>query len=108
MITKPKTSTASTAATTKRKSSGEKDVKVDIGAAKNILDKKVTVSPKKRSPRKQSTTHEIHPVVRHQLIELTAYYLSEQRGFHGGCAHDDWLRAEQEIDAMIAAGKYAV
>ena len=108
MATKPKIPTAS-AVTTKKKNSPEKTVlvKADVGASKNIADKKVGLSTKKGSPRKRPTTHEIHPVVRHQLIEVAAYYVSERRGFHGGSTHDDWLLAERHIDAMIAAGKFA-
>ncbi len=44
---------------------------------------------------------------RHHLIEVAAYYLAEQRGFDAdaGSSHDDWLAAEREIDALIAAGR---
>ena len=39
---------------------------------------------------------------RERLIAETAYRIAELRGF--GCGHelDDWLEAEQEVDAMLA------
>jgi hypothetical protein len=49
----------------------------------------------------------IQPEERHRLIEVAAYYIAERRGFQGASSDDDWLQAEQEIDAMIAAGKFA-
>ncbi len=42
-----------------------------------------------------------HPQ-RREMIALAAYYLAESRGFAPGKAEDDWLQAEQVIDAMIA------
>lgn len=41
------------------------------------------------------------------MIQIAAYHIAERRGFHGGSAHEDWLQAEQEVDAMIAARKRA-
>lgn len=40
---------------------------------------------------------------REQLIAETAYRIAERRGF--GCGHelDDWLEAEKQVDAMLAA-----
>jgi len=40
---------------------------------------------------------------REQLIAETAYRIAELRGF--GCGHelDDWLEAEKQVDAMLAA-----
>jgi len=38
---------------------------------------------------------------RQRLIAESAYYLAEQRGFHGDMAMDDWLRAEAEVDARL-------
>ncbi len=36
------------------------------------------------------------------MIAVAAYYLAERRGFHPGCATQDWLQAEQQIDEMLA------
>src|SRR5262245_22993173 len=37
---------------------------------------------------------------RRRLIELSAYYRAERRGFTAGSATDDWLAAEIEIDRL--------
>jgi len=34
---------------------------------------------------------------RQAMIAEAAYYLAEQRGFHGGDAVQDWLQAEMQI-----------
>ena len=38
---------------------------------------------------------------RHRMITEAAYYLAERRGFTGGNAEDDWLRAEREVDHAL-------
>ena len=35
------------------------------------------------------------------MVAVAAYYLAEQRGFAPGKDVEDWLRAEQYIDAMV-------
>lgn len=40
---------------------------------------------------------------REQFIAETAYRIAELRGFGGGHELDDWLEAEKEVDAMLAA-----
>lgn len=46
-----------------------------------------------------------HPAesTRHERIQKAAYLLSAQRGFESGCAVEDWLQAEREIDAADVA-----
>ena len=39
------------------------------------------------------------------MIETAAYYRAERRGFRCGHETDDWLSAEAEVDAMIAAAR---
>jgi DUF2934 family protein len=39
---------------------------------------------------------------RRQMIEVSAYYRAERRGFTGGSAVDDWLAAEIEVDRLLA------
>lgn len=63
--------------------------------------------PRKRPSRKSAAVLAIEPDERHHLIQIAAYHIAERRGFQGGSAHEDWLHAEQEVDAMIAAGKLA-
>ena len=38
---------------------------------------------------------------RYAMIAEMAYLFSEQRGFRGDAALDDWLRAEAEISARL-------
>ncbi len=87
-------------------------------ARKSAADEKSagTVKPAKKraaAPRKRARPPEpvascaLGPEERHHLIEVAAYYVAERRGFHGASSHEDWLQAESEIDAMIAAGKFA-
>ena len=52
-----------------------------------------------RRPRAQAVT----PEERHCLIAQAAYFIAEQRGFQGGGALDDWLRAEADVDARLSA-----
>lgn len=40
---------------------------------------------------------------RHGRIALAAYYRANVRGFEPGHELDDWLAAEREIDATVAA-----
>ena len=72
-----------------------------------ISDEKKAAPARKRTPAKRRVASAIRPLERHHLIEVAAYYVAERRGFQEGCCHDDWLQAEREIDAMIAAVKFA-
>jgi hypothetical protein len=42
---------------------------------------------------------------RHRLIAEAAYLRAERRGFAPGGEVADWLAAEAEVDAMLAAGE---
>lgn len=42
--------------------------------------------------------------IRQELIQLTAYYKAEQRGFTGGNPEQDWLDAEAEVDYLLLEG----
>jgi len=43
------------------------------------------------------------PERRQKMISESAYYKAERRGFQGGDPTLDWLEAEAEIDASLAA-----
>jgi len=60
----------------------------------------------KKAARKTAAVKTVKPEERHHLIEVAAYYIAERRGFLPGSYHDDWLQAEQEIDRLLAAGKF--
>jgi Protein of unknown function (DUF2934) len=51
----------------------------------------------KSKPKAQTLTAE----ERRRWIEGRAYALAEARGFHGGSALEDWLRAEAEVDGEL-------
>lgn len=40
-----------------------------------------------------------------RYVEVAAYYMAERRGFAPGNPAEDWLRAEAEIERLLAAGK---
>jgi hypothetical protein len=77
--------------------------------AQEKVVKKSAAAPRKRAAAaKHPAASAIGPAERHHLIEVAAYYVAERRGFHGASSHADWLQAESEIDAMIAARKFAI
>lgn len=41
------------------------------------------------------------PVIRHDMVATAAYYIAEQRGFEPGHEVEDWLVAEQMVDAGL-------
>lgn len=49
-------------------------------------------------------TGEVTPEERHQLIAITAYFISEHRGFLPGLELQDWLEAEVQVDQHLSAG----
>jgi len=46
-------------------------------------------------------------VARRLLIEVTAYYRAERRGFGPGSELDDWYAAEGEVDQHLARARSA-
>ena len=50
-------------------------------------------------PKKEAS----QPVDRNTLVALAAYYRAEKRNFFPGGELDDWLAAEREVDAALAA-----
>jgi hypothetical protein len=40
---------------------------------------------------------------RYLMITEAAYFLAEKRGFAPGHEHEDWLAAERQVEAMLAA-----
>ena len=71
--------------------------------------KKVSKKPVKATASKKKTakttrkTHgkAIDPALRQKMIEETAYFNAQQRGFVSGGALDDWLAAENEVDIKL-------
>lgn len=44
----------------------------------------------------------VTPLERNQMIEKAAYYHAERRGFEPGHELEDWLAAEQDVQAVLA------
>jgi len=45
------------------------------------------------------------PEARYCMIAEAAYLIAEARDFQGGSAEQDWLQAEQSVDAQILASR---
>lgn len=43
----------------------------------------------------------IAPEERHRMISETAYFLAQERGFHGGDPVSDWIEAERRVDRQL-------
>jgi DUF2934 family protein len=43
----------------------------------------------------------LDPATRNEMVSCAAYFRAERRGFAEGCALQDWLEAEAEIDAKF-------
>jgi len=91
-----------------RKSARKSVAEKKLVEAVKTTEKKVAAPRKRAAAAKDPAASAIGPAERHHLIEVAAYYVAERRGFHGASSHADWLQAESEIDAMIAAGKFAI
>ena len=108
MATKPRTPTASSDAPRKKRASVKTaTANESMDTVNNSADVASVVTVKKGSSRGKRVAPAIQAEERHHLIEVAAYYIAERRGFHGESSHDDWLLAEQEIDVMIAQGRFA-
>lgn len=81
--------------------------KKTIDDAASVSIDVAVAAPKKRAPRKSVNSRKISPAERHHMVEIAAYYIAERRGFKESSTHDDWAQAEREVDAMIAAGRFA-
>jgi uncharacterized protein (TIGR02284 family) len=57
--------------------------------------------PESRFPHQNAKFPNEH--VKRRLIAETAYFIAERRGFTPGYELDDWLQAEQEVEASIAS-----
>lgn len=109
-LTKPASSVKKT---TRRKTAAEKPAPTTAPllapevAAPGDAEAAQPVAPaKKKATRKSAVASKVSPEERHHLIEVAAYFIAERRGFHGISSHEDWVQAEMEIDAMIAAGLF--
>ena len=52
---------------------------------------------------RQARTPVPSPEERYRMVCEAAYFIAERRGFVGGDSAQDWVLAERQIDAMLAA-----
>jgi hypothetical protein len=59
---------------------------------------------KKSAPRpRKSAAPRLHPANRDHMVAVAAYFRAEQRNFAPGDDLRDWLEAEAEVAALLAA-----
>ena len=116
-----KTVTAPASRTTPVKKPVAKKVVVATSAIK-ATTKKVVVAPAKKmsvpktekpaskqaettkiSTQKRVKKNTVTPEKRYHMIATAAYFRAEQRGFACGCAKEDWIHGEAQIDTMLNA-----
>ena len=71
-------------------------------------ERKAAPASKAAKPPAPKSVPAVTPEERWQMISEAAYFLAEKRGFSGGNPCDDWVQAEQQVDARLrqrAAGK---
>lgn len=100
-------STSSADTSTEKKVARKRTVAPKESATKDLSPEPPAAAPKKRATRKRAAPV-ISPEERHHLISVAAYFIAERNATASCSPHDDWLQAEKEIDAMIAAGKFSV
>lgn len=97
VVVKKKTTVSKKAAAKKapvsKKAVVKKAVSKKSASTKKVSKKKVMAKP----AIKWRITHE----QRWQMISESAYLLAEARGFIPGGEVDDWVTAEQQVDAML-------
>jgi Protein of unknown function (DUF2934) len=69
-------------------------------SAKRLLAKS---AEKAKSATRPTRPEPVQPGSREEMIAEVAYYRAEKRGFEPGYELEDWLAAEQEIDALVKA-----
>ncbi|MFA6016023.1 MAG: DUF2934 domain-containing protein [Gallionellaceae bacterium] len=75
-------------------------------AAPKAATKAEVAAPAKAPAAKKAAAKKeisISPEHRYHMIATAAYYRAEHRGFAGGYEMQDWISAEAEIDAKLAA-----
>jgi len=84
-------------ATTESKKTTAKTTAKKAASAKS----KPAAEKKPRSTTKKAKSNGNGSDKRSVLIEQTAYFIAEQRGFEGGDPVQDWLAAERQVDEML-------
>jgi hypothetical protein len=72
-------------------------------APKRAPRRRATAAPKEPTP-VEAVRIEVPEEARRAMIAEAAYLRAERRGFAPGFEVEDWLAAEAEVDALLAAG----
>ena len=67
------------------------------------LDSKPANKPAIKKSVSKKSDSPVSPAQRYQMIATAAYFKAEHRGFAGGYEMQDWIAAEAEVDANLAA-----
>lgn len=86
------TKTKTAKKTAVKKASSKPVIESKKKAANTSGTKKAKLAVKTDSP---------HDSKRMALIQQTAYYIAEKRGFAGGDPEQDWLLAEKQVEEML-------
>lgn len=97
MTTTTKKTTRKTAPKAKSPTATKPTAKPKTAAAKTTRKTKPAAEPK-AAGMPATITHE----ERWRMIAVAAYHKAERRGFAPGHEVEDWLKAEQEISAVLA------
>lgn len=97
------------AVTTKPPVKAASKVKVKVAKGETAPTKAVAKTPARSAAKKPAMSaarspHAISSEQRRCYVEVAAYHIAERRGFAPGDPLDDWVRAEAEIDRLLAAG----
>jgi hypothetical protein len=74
----------------------------DPAAYKPAVNLETNRSADSPDGRETTTAAFIDPPTRDEMIARAAYFRAERRGFAEGCALQDWLEAEVEVDSKLS------
>ena len=79
-----------------------KTVKKRTATAKTTKKRSASTKAVKKRSKAQARPIDVSPEERRRLIEESAFFRAERRGFTDGDPVIDWLRSEREIDKVLA------
>ena len=95
----PKSSRKKTAA---KKAAAKKATAKKAASKKKVATKKKVVS-KKTAGAKKAAAKQISYAEYRERIALAAYFIAEKRLFENGLPDQDWMEAERQVSAALAA-----
>ena len=79
-----------------------KTVRKRTATAKTTNKRSTTAKAVKKRSKAQARPINVSPEERRRMIDESAFFRAEQRGFTDGDPVTDWLRSEREIDKVLA------